>query len=81
MIIYDYIYLINDCENIIFKIFDCNSQNCLFWTDDDDDTRDEWTFDDLRWHKYSYYEIGSVDMWMQDGKIYIEFNVEIDEED
>ena len=81
MNIYDFIQMINDTENVVFRIFDCNSQNCLFWTDDDDDTRDEWTAEELNWHEYSYLEIGSMDMWMDKGKIYIEFNVDIEEED
>ena len=81
MTIYDFLRTINDCELIVFKIFDCNTENCVFWTDDEDDDRDEWDVDELSWSQYADLEIGSMDMWMQNGKIYIEFNVEIDEED
>lgn len=81
MSIYDFLCLINDCENIIFKIFDVDSENCLFLSEDEDDDCVEWTIDDLIWHDYANLEIGSMDMWLDKGKIYIEFNVEIDEED
>ena len=81
MTIYDYLNLINDCDNIVFRIFDCNTENCVFWTDDEDDTRDEWASDNLIWHEYADLEIGSMDMWMDKGQIYIEFNVEIDKDD
>ena len=41
MTIYEFASILNDCELIVFKIFDCNSENCVFVTDDEDDTREE----------------------------------------
>jgi hypothetical protein len=81
MTIYDFLNLINDCELIVFKIFDCNTENCVFVSDDEDDTREKFSIDELLDSPYADLEIGSMDMWMDKGKIYIEFNVEIDEED
>lgn len=81
MSIYDYLELINDCGRIVFKIFDCNTEFCVFVSEDEDDDRTEWNADELLESKYADLEIGSMDMWVDKGKIYIEFNVEIDEED
>lgn len=80
MTIYDFASIINDCELIVFKIFDCNAENCVFVSDDEDDIREEFSIDELLDSPYADLEIGSMDMWKQNGKIYIEFNVEIDEE-
>lgn len=81
MSIYDFIQMINDPYNVVFKIFDCNTENCVFVSDDEDDIREEFDIDELLDSKYADCEIGSMDMWIQNGKIYIEFNVDYDEED
>ena len=81
MSIYDFIQMINDTENVVFKVFDYNSENCVFVTDDEDDTREEFNIDELLDSKYADCEIGSMDMWMDKGRIYIEFNVDIEEDD
>lgn len=81
MNIYDFLEMINDAENIVFKVFDCNSENCVFVADDEDETNTEFTAEELRDSKYADLEFGSMDMWMQNGKIYIEFNVDIEEGD
>ena len=81
MNIYDFVNMINDCYNVVFKIFDCNTENCVFVSDDEDDTREEFNIDELLDSKYADLEYGSIDMWTDKGKIYIEFNVDIDEED
>jgi hypothetical protein len=81
MNIYDFVNMINDCENVVFKIFDCNTENCVFVSDDEDDTREEFNVDELLDSKYADLEFYSIDMWMDKGKIYLELNVDIDEED
>ena len=81
MNIYDFIQMINDTENVVFKIFDCNTENCVFVTDDEDDTREEFNVDELLDSKYADLEFYSIDMWMDKGKIYLELNVEIEEDD
>lgn len=80
MNIYDFIEAINDTWNIVFKLFDCETENCVFVTDDEDETRTEFTAEELLDSKYADLEYGSMDMWVADGKIYIEFNVDIDED-
>ena len=79
MTIYDFASIINDCELIVFKIFDCNAENCVFVTDDEDDTREEFNIEELLESKYADCEVGSMDMWMDKGQIYIEFNIDIEE--
>lgn len=81
MSIYDFVNMINDCENVVFKIFDCNTENCVFVTDDEDDTREEFNVDELLDSKYADLEFYSIDMWMDNGKIYLELNVDIEEDD
>ena len=81
MTIYDFIESINDTYNIVFKIFDCNREDCVFIPTDDSDGKLEVTADELLSTEYADLEIGSMDMWIDKGKIHIEFNVEIDEDD
>ena len=81
MNIYDFVNMINDCENVVFKIFDCNTENCVFVTDDEDDTREEFNVDELLDSKYADLEFYSIDMWMDKGKIYLELNVDIEGDD
>lgn len=81
MNIYDFIQMINDTENAVFKVFDCNTENCVFVSDDEDETGTEFTADMLLDSKYADLEFYSIDMWMDKGKIYLEFNVDIDEDD
>jgi hypothetical protein len=81
MNIYDFVNMINDCENVVFKVFDCNTENCVFVTDDEDDTREEFNVDELLDSKYADLEFYSIDMWMDKGKIYLELNVDIEEDD
>lgn len=81
MTIYDFVSILNDCGPIVLKIFDCNRGNYVFVTDDEDDTREEFNIEELLDSKYADCEIESMDMWTNKGKIYIDFNVDIEEDD
>ena len=81
MIIYDFIQMINDAYNVVFKVFDCNTENCVFVSDDEDETGTEFTADMLLDSKYADLEFYSIDMWMDKDKIYLELNVDIEEDD
>ena len=81
MTIYDFISAINDTYNIVFKIFDCNREDCVFIPTEDSDGKLEVTADELMSTEYADLEYGSMDMWIDKGKIHIEFNVDIDEDD
>lgn len=81
MNIYDFIQMINDTYNVVFKVFDCNTENCVFVSDDEDETGTEFTADMLLDSKYADLEFYSIDMWMDKGKIYLELNIDIEEDD
>ena len=81
MNIYDFIQMINDTYNVVFKVFDCNTENCVFISDDENETGTEFTADMLLDSKYADLEFYSIDMWMDKGKIYFELNVDIEEDD
>ena len=81
MNIYDFIQMINDTYNVVFKVFDCNTENCVFISDDEDEIGTEFTADMLLDSKYADLEFYSIDMWMDKGKIYLELNVDIEEDD
>ncbi len=81
MNIYDFIQMINDTYNVVFKVFDCNTENCVFVSDDEDETGVEFTAEELLDSKYADLEFYSIDMWMDKGKIYLELNVDIEEDD
>jgi hypothetical protein len=80
MNIYDFIQMINDTSNVVFLIFDLDTGNRIYVSDDEDDVRTEFDSEMLLDSKYADLEISSMDMWIADGKIYIEFNVDIEEE-
>lgn len=80
MSIYDFIESINDTENIIFRLFDCNREDLVYvYTDDGE--KSQLTASELLESDYADYEIGSMDMWIDNGKIYIELNIETEEEE
>ena len=80
MTIYELIESINDAYNIIFSLFDCNRED-LVDVDTDDGAKNYLTASELLESEFVDYEIGSMDMWIDNGQIYIEINIEIDEED
>lgn len=83
MIIYDFLESINDAYNIIFRLFNCETENLVFVSDDEDETDTDFTYDELLDSKYADLEYGSMDIWMdiERGKIFVEFNVDIAEDD
>lgn len=80
MSIYDFIESINDTYNIIFRLFDCRRED-LVWIETDEGAKTNLEARDLIMSEFVNYEIGSMDMWIDNGKIYIEINIETEEED
>lgn len=63
-------------------LFDCNSEDLVFMATDEVENTCEFKKDDLLYSNYSDYEIGSMDMWVRDdGKVQIEFNIEVEEDE
>ena len=80
MTIYDFVNSITDCWNIVFTLFDCNAEE-LVSIDTDDGIKTQLDATELLYSGYEDYEIGGTDMWIDNGQIHIEFNIEVDEEE
>lgn len=81
MTIYDFIETVNEGSDIIYTLFDCNTEEVVFMATDEAENTCEFNRDDLMYSEYADYEIGSMDMWIKNDQIHIEFNIEVDEED
>lgn len=81
MTIYDFIETVNEGSDVIYTLFDCNTEEVVSVVTDESENAIELSRDDLLWSDYADYEIGSMDMWIDKGRIHIEFNIEIDEEE
>ena len=80
MTIYEFVNSITDCWNIVFTLFDCNTEELVSIGRDESENAIQLTSEDLLYSDYADYEIGGVDMWIDEGKIHIEFNIDVDEE-
>ncbi len=80
MTIYEFVNSITDCWNIVFTLFDCNTEELVSIGTDESENAIQLTSEDLLYSDYADYEIGGVDMWIDEGKIHIEFNIDVDEE-
>ena len=81
MTIYEFIEVITEGSDVIYTLFDCNTQqNVSMDTDEADNAKEFWR-DDLLYSEYADYEVGGVDVWIEKGRIHIEINIEINEED
>ena len=81
MTVYDFIETVNEGSDVVYTLFDCNTEEVLMIATDESENATELSKDDLIYTHYADYEIGSMDMWIANGQIHIEFNIEIDEED
>ena len=48
---------------------------------DESENAMELSRDDLLFSEYADYEVGGMDVWIDKGRVHIEFNIEVDEED
>lgn len=76
MTIYDYVDIINDTENIVFTVFNCDSDDVMEF-EIEDGLKKELNIDELMESVAADYEIGGIDMWIDNTNrvIHIEFNV------
>ena len=81
MTIYEFIEAVNEGSDVIYTLFDCNKEDVVFMATDEAENTCEFNRDDLLYSEYADYEIGSTDMWIDKGRIHIEFNIEIEEEE
>ena len=81
MTIYDFLETVNDNYDMVFTLFDCNTGELVMVATDEAENAIELSRDDLLMSDYADYEIGSMDMWVDKGRIHIEFNIEVEEEE
>ena len=81
MTIYEFIETVNEGGDVVYTLFDCNTEEVVSMDTDESENATEFNRDDLLFSDYADYEIGSVDIWAVKGIIYIEFNIEVEEED
>ena len=81
MTIYDFLETVNEGSDVIYTLFDCNTEDIVFMATDEAENTCEFSRDDLLFSEYADYVICSVDMWIDKGRIHIEFNIEVEEEE
>ena len=81
MTIYDIVESITEGSNIVYTLFDCNSQEILMVVTDESENAIELSRDDLLYSNYADYEVGGMDVWIDKGRVHIEFNIDVDKED
>ena len=81
MTIYDIVESITEGSNIVYTLFDCNSQDVLMVVTDESENAIELSRDDLLYSNYADYEVGGMDVWIDKGRVHIEFNIDVDKED
>lgn len=81
MTIMDFLELANDLSGIRVRIFDCNSEDIVFDSANCEDYCDPVM--EIYGTDYADYEVGSYDLYLHEGTIYLEFNIdyEPDEDD
>ena len=76
--IFEFVESINN-DDIVFTIFNCNTEELVPMRLDDGGIATEYSRDDLMYGDYGDFNICGTDMWVgNDGAIHIEFNVDID---
>ena len=79
MSVRDLLELCNDASNIRIRVFDYNSEDIIFDSDkldDYDDAVSEIIFSDI-----GEYEVGSYDLYLHNGIINLEFNIDYEPEE
>ena len=79
MTVRDLLELCNNAMNIRIRIFDCNTEAIIFDSDrldEYDDAVSEIIFSDM-----ADYEVGSYDLYLHDGVINFEINIDYEEEE
>lgn len=80
MTVYDIVEAIIEGSDVIYTLFDCNSQDVLMVVTDESENAIELSRDDLLFSDYADYEVGGMDVWIDEGRVHIEFNIDVDEE-
>lgn len=79
MTVYDMLELCNDTSNIHIRIFDCDSEEIIF--DSDKLSEDEDPVTELYMSAMGDHEVCSYDLYLHNGVINFEINIDYDEEE
>lgn len=80
MTVYEIVEAITEGSDVIYTLFDCNSQEVLMVVTDESENAIELSRDDLLYSNYADCEVGGMDVWIDKGRVHIEFNIDVDEE-
>ena len=79
MSIRDLLELCNDASNIRIRIFDYNSEDIVFDSDKLDEYDD--AVSEIIFSDFSDYEVGSYDLYLHNGIINLEINIDYEPEE
>lgn len=79
MSVRDLLELCNDAYSVRLRIFDCNSEYIIFDSDNLDDCDD--AVSEIIYSDIGEYEVGSYDLYLHNGIINLEFNIDYEPED
>ena len=79
MTIRDLLELCNDASSIRLRIFDCNSENIVFDSDNLDKYDD--AVSEIIFSDFADYEVGSYDLYLHNGIINLEMNIDYEPEE
>lgn len=79
MTIRDLLELCNDASSIRLRIFDCNRENIVFDSDNLDKYDD--AVSEIIFSDFADYEVGSYDLYLHNGVINLEMNIDYEPEE
>ena len=79
MSVYDMLEMCNDASNIRIRVFDCNSEEIIFDSDKLECNTDPVM--ELYMSDIGDYDVGSYDLYLHNGVINLEMNIEYEPED
>lgn len=79
MTVRDMLEMCNDASNVRLRIFDCNSEEIIFDSDKLDEYED--AVSEIIFSNMSDYEVGSYDLYLHDGVINFEINIDYEPEE
>ena len=79
MTVMDFLENANDLSGIRVRIFDCNSEEIICDSDNMDENED--ILMEIYLSSYAYYEVGSYDLYLHNGVIHLELNIDDEPEE
>ena len=73
-----FVELTSDLDHCCVRLFDCNSEE-IVWNSDEHNECD--TIRELSYSEFADYEVLGYDLYLHDGRIYFEINIEVEEDD